>query len=667
MTNHFDTTGPDSGRQITLRSPAELADALPYMLGFHPDDSIVMVTVHGSGGRFGGRLRVGIPPAPEEWEELSGQVAETLIGGSERRGARPDGIVLFLCQDPPAGEDPARVMARLRPLAQGIRLACGALDVPVLEALCLSGGRYWSYCCPDPRCCPPEGTALAMPGTSVMAAAATYAGLQVRGTLKELQARFSPVTGPAAEDMVRALDRAAAALVPRILEGTDRGQVAAETLALARTVMRRLARATPSDGGPSSDAWDDALIDDEEAALLVLGLQDRETRDVAAEWMEGEEAGPALRLWRALARRCAGEYHEHAAAPLTLAGWVTWSMGDEPYARIAFSLALRADPGYRFALLLHHACNEGVDPESLRRCLRDERRRRDGPAFAEARWRRPRQERLPLGLAPEPPGTGLDLGRAAGPGEGPTEHPGRYTATAPEGAGDVAPGTWGTPPPGTTRPATPAARPPEPDPRHAVPAPRKPAPGESRPAPTGPRTDQDPPAGRTPARPAPSGTGSGPSPADRDPAGHAPGGPGAPEVPAPSGAVPEGSRSAQGPAGVPDRVVPAPDGPAPDGPGAAGLPGRGGADAPEAGASDGRSVPRGSADPTRPVVLRKPTDPGHPAARRPGAGAAPAGPAGPTGPGRGGPEAQRARPRARRPKGAPPSLRIPKQPERKPE
>ena len=33
---------------------------------------------------------------------------------------------------------------------------------------------------------------------------------------------------------------------------------------------------------------------------MILGLQDRETRDRAAEWMEGPEADPALRLWRAL-------------------------------------------------------------------------------------------------------------------------------------------------------------------------------------------------------------------------------------------------------------------------------------------------------------------------------------------------------------------------------
>lgn len=124
---------------------------------------------------------------------------------------------------------------------------------------------------------------------------------------------------------------------------------------------------------PAEDLRDDQLLGHDEAAALILGLQDRTTRDRAAEWMEGGEAGPALRLWRALARRCAGPYGEHAAAPLTLAGWVAWSTGDELEAREALAMALGADPDYLFARLLHQACNEGLDPESVRRCLRAER------------------------------------------------------------------------------------------------------------------------------------------------------------------------------------------------------------------------------------------------------------------------------------------------------
>ncbi|MDJ0463015.1 DUF4192 family protein, partial [Streptomyces sp. H27-C3] len=49
------------------------------------------------------------------------------------------------------------------------------------------------------------------------------------------------------------------------------------------------------------------------------------------------------------------------------------STGDEPGARVALGLALQADPDYHFAQLLHQACNEGIDPEALRRCLRQER------------------------------------------------------------------------------------------------------------------------------------------------------------------------------------------------------------------------------------------------------------------------------------------------------
>lgn len=372
MNNHHESIGSPDTQQITLRGPAELADALPYLMGFHPNDSVVMVALHGGRGRFGGRLRLGIPSAPEEWAPVSDQLAQCLIAGSEQRESRPDAVVVFLCQDPAEGESASQTMERLRPFAQLLRTACGALDVPVLEALCISDGRYWSYCCPDARCCPVEGNPLALPGTTVMAAAAAYAGIQVRGTLRDMEARLAPEEPAAANEQERALDSAGAALVSRILDVDGRGEVSSETLSLARVLMERLGSA-PAVRAAEADAADDALINPDEAAAVILGLQDRQTRDRAAEWMEGPEAETALRLWRVLARRCVGPYVEHSAAPLTLAGWVSWSTGDESAARVALGLALRADPHYTFAQLLHQACNQGLDPETLRRCLRGER------------------------------------------------------------------------------------------------------------------------------------------------------------------------------------------------------------------------------------------------------------------------------------------------------
>ncbi|MFG2890631.1 DUF4192 domain-containing protein [Streptomyces sp. NPDC048248] len=365
--------GTTAEAQVTLRGPAELADALPYLMGFYPDDSVVLVALHGERGRFGGRVRLGIPTDTTQWPDVSGQLAECLIPAGKAPEDRPAGILVFLCQEPGPGESGQDVKNRLRPLAQRLRTACGALEVPVLEALCLSNGRYWSYCCPDFRCCPADGTPLVMPGTSVMAAAAAYAGMQVRGSLKEMEARLTPRTGRRAAQQEKALDAAAAALVPRMLHRDGATAVRRDTLDLACAMIHRFRQDTPSGSNRARDACDDALITDGECAELILGLQDRTTRDRAAEWMDDPTAAAALRLWRALARRCAGGYIEHAVPPLTLAGWVSWATEDAPSARVALGRALSIDPDYLFAQLLHRAINDGLDPEPLRRCLREQR------------------------------------------------------------------------------------------------------------------------------------------------------------------------------------------------------------------------------------------------------------------------------------------------------
>ncbi|MBY8842442.1 DUF4192 domain-containing protein [Streptomyces sp. SP2-10] len=388
MTNHTEAIGPfgnndipgqeppagpaEHTAQVTLRTPAELADALPYLLGYRPEDSMVLVALHDRGGRgrFGGRARLGIPASEEDWEAAARQLARGLVTGSERRGTRPERMVAYVCQEPGPGESGRDVKRRLEGLAQLMRTECGSLDVPVIEALCISDGRFWSYCCPAKDCCPEDGSPMGLPGTSVLAAAATYAGIQVRGTLRELRARLQPWETTAALGQEIALDAAGMSLVPRILDETARKEVAEETLACAERAIRRFAAAAPVSGAHPADVRDDGLLGDDEAATMILGLQDRTTRDRAAAWMEGDEAGPALRLWRALARRCVGPYSEHAAAPLTLAGWVAWSTGDELEAREALAMALGADPDYLFARLLHQACNEGLDPEAVRRCLR---------------------------------------------------------------------------------------------------------------------------------------------------------------------------------------------------------------------------------------------------------------------------------------------------------
>ncbi|WNI18405.1 DUF4192 domain-containing protein [Actinacidiphila sp. ITFR-21] len=376
-THHAQSSQATDDIKVTLRGPAELADALPYLMGFYPTDSLVMLALHGENRRFGGRLRLGLPQDPEEWPEVAGQLADCLVENSTRRGARPDSVVIFLCQDPRAGEAAGSVVERLRPLAQRLRLACGELDVPVVEALCLSAGRWWSYCRPDTAAVPGDGQELPPAGSTAMAATAAYAGLPVPGSLRDMEARLRPAERNRRHEI--ALDIAAAELVPRMMDhdgGEQEEQIRKRTLGLARAALERFRTAPPITDPGRGDGRDDRLLGDDEAAAIILGLQDREARDRAAEWMEPLQADAALRLWRALARRCAGPYGDHAAAPLALAGWVAWSSGDESEARVALGMALDREPHYTFARLLHHSVNEGLDPELLRSCLRHERRKR---------------------------------------------------------------------------------------------------------------------------------------------------------------------------------------------------------------------------------------------------------------------------------------------------
>ncbi|GAB2615183.1 hypothetical protein GCM10027168_54620 [Streptomyces capparidis] len=332
------------------------------------------MALHRPHSRFGARLHAAVPLDPADWPGTAEQLAAHLLSGTGRRPGKPDGVLAFLCREPDKREDGRAVMERLRPLAQHLRTECGALDVPVWEALCLSNGRWWSYVCPGTDCCPPEGTPVGALGTSVMAATAAYAGLRVRGTLREMEARFAPLTGAAAEAQERALDETCAELVPRLVDRAVAEEVREETAVLLAAALDRFRRTPPGGGSEADDdTRDDAVLGEHEAAAVIIGLQDRNARDRAAEWMELPDTGPALRLWRALARRCVGRYAEHGAAPLTLAGWVAWSSGDETEARVAFRLALAADPDYVFARLLYEACNGGLDPEPLRRCLREER------------------------------------------------------------------------------------------------------------------------------------------------------------------------------------------------------------------------------------------------------------------------------------------------------
>ncbi|WP_063796123.1 DUF4192 domain-containing protein [Peterkaempfera griseoplana] len=348
---------------VKMRGPADMAEMLPYLLGFHPDDSIVALGLQGPDLHQGGTVRLDIPDEPH-WGPAAAETARLLVRLSEQRDTTPAAVVLYLCRDPGPGETGRAVADRLRPLAERLAAEFRARRLDVRESLCVSDGHWWSYACERPGCCDPAGTPVRDAGDAgPVAAAATYAGLAVRGSRKEIGATMEAVGPPAAGAQREAFERVLAGLARRLARPDAGERILERTGALLDDAMERFRAGAEQ-------------LADEHAARLVLGLQDKRARDRAAEFAEPGDLAAAQRLWRFLARRCVHPYDDHAAAPLTLLAWTAWLSDDTPTTRVALSRALEADPDYTLARLLYDSLNGGLDPRRLLETVREERVRR---------------------------------------------------------------------------------------------------------------------------------------------------------------------------------------------------------------------------------------------------------------------------------------------------
>jgi len=216
-------------------------------------------------------------------------------------------------------------------------------DMELIDCMLVAGGRWWSFACGDAACCPAEGTALPAE-TTVLDAAATYAGMTALPNRASLASMFDPLLDRAdltAELLAEQDNELNAALI-----GTHDRYV--------RTVTRALFAAQRA-------AQVGRMPTDRDAARYAVALQSYAVRD--ALWMAlDDDRLQGIELWVNLARRLPSPYN---ATSLFLAGWRAWRDGNGALAGIAAELALAADPGYSAADLPLAALARGIDPRTL--------------------------------------------------------------------------------------------------------------------------------------------------------------------------------------------------------------------------------------------------------------------------------------------------------------
>ena len=335
---------PDPETVVRITSPSSLLALVPQLMGFEPRDSIVVVGTRPPRGLVQLTVRFDLPPAPDPAiaNEIARHALRVLVAQGFRTGVS-------------VGYGPGRLVT---PVADALRGHAAALGFRLTEVLRAEDGRYWSYLCTEPGCCPAEGVPYDVPGHPVTAQFAAAGAPPVLTDRAQLAATLAAVDGAAARPMTEATRRAedrATLLAAKAAASGRRGAARALMTSEGLGAVRRAIDACRGDGG---------ALPDDDAAWLTLALLDLRIRDDAWARMDPAYWGEHLRLWTDLTRRARPGY---VAPVASLLAFVAWQGGNGALANVALDRAQGDDPGYTMAILLRDVINAGTSPR--RACL----------------------------------------------------------------------------------------------------------------------------------------------------------------------------------------------------------------------------------------------------------------------------------------------------------
>ncbi|GAA2110025.1 DUF4192 domain-containing protein [Microlunatus panaciterrae] len=315
----INTTGsrlPRDGRsRLKVTGSADFLAVVPYLLGFHPSESLVMVLV--DSGELVMTARVDLVPL-----EFVDVLTERMCDVVSRQEASGVLLIAYSATSWPAGEILDQVAA--------------AMPIAVIDAIHADGSRWWSRCCTSADCCPPEGTPYRI-DDHPLAAEAVYAGLAAAPGRESLTRM---VSGPAATDLAE-LQRTARRVRDEleVLPRRRRQQ-------LMESSVRRLLDEAAN------------LTDEECARLAVLGL-DLEVRDIAWAMMTRFDATRHVDLWHQVVARTVPPMELAPLGLLAMAGWIS---GNGALQVACIERMQRLDPGYGLLRLLDDINQRALPP-----------------------------------------------------------------------------------------------------------------------------------------------------------------------------------------------------------------------------------------------------------------------------------------------------------------
>jgi hypothetical protein len=296
---------------VRLHDRADVVSAVPFLLGFAPDDCLVVLAL--AEGRLEVTARLDLP-TPDQAPTAATALAQALSHISLTD-------LLVVGYGPAADVDPT------------LTAFTAWLPWPVRDMLRVTDDRWWSLTCDTPDCCPPGAPVTATP---------------------ELAAALIATSGSPATSRT---DRAAA-LQPddSVLDAVT---VALDTVPLWSATQRYAALWTARHARREHRA----RLEAGEAARLLSAVADVRVRDACCGW---RDTG-ALNVWQDLLPMAPTGW---VAPVATLLALTAYQRGDGALAVLALERASGDDPGYTLARLLDQVIAYGLPPAQVTALVR---------------------------------------------------------------------------------------------------------------------------------------------------------------------------------------------------------------------------------------------------------------------------------------------------------
>ena len=309
-----------------LNSPHDLLAAVPFMVGYHPQDSLVAMALRDD--KVVMAMRVDFPDE-QSIEAISKTIALHLL-----REQASEAIIVGYLPTTVIESDPLLV----------VREIISGHSIIVKECIEVRGGRFRTSLCADLECCPPEGNQVPELSDSRVTAEQVAAGNPLP-FLDLDEMKRSIAANPLDKELLKAIksvaeiDYESAEVNARQREGANAiNQMALEFL---------------RDGVVN----DKALI-----ALVLVRLHDLQVRDYAMGFASENSDDQLWDMWRWLLRVAPRGYVAPVAVIFATA---SYERGDGALAQRALDRAFEDSPKYQMTKLLRRTFAAGWPPSAF--------------------------------------------------------------------------------------------------------------------------------------------------------------------------------------------------------------------------------------------------------------------------------------------------------------